>query len=76
MSTVEALERQSSASKLFGGMGHNLLQTSVDHEIATDCEAAVRTSEAINYVPSLDAPANRISLTRQSQRGGVECCRM
>lgn len=56
---VEALERQTSASKLFGGVGHSLLQASVDTEIATDHEAAVRTSEEANYVPSLYA-ANRI----------------
>lgn len=56
---VDALDRQSSASRLVGGVGASLLQASVDTEIATDRPKAVRTSEEANYPSSLGA-ANRI----------------
>ena len=56
---VAALERQTSAAKLIGGIGASLLQASVDAEIASDWPKAVASNEEANYPGSLGA-ANRI----------------
>ena len=50
---VEALERQPSASRLFGGLGASIVQASVDAEISADRSKAIVSCEEANYPSSL-----------------------